>query len=259
MDRIIRKIEGVLLKSVPNGHKRLTNGTRLFGRAPEIGPEAWYHLVFAPLNTSQIRGIEKALHQSLPGDFEFFLNRYNGISMFGNQINIWGKRSSWNRSGNNIWQPFDIVSHNRPGERPKGSPYTIVYFGSVSRGNRWVFFQPSNGTVGRTDRRDYLPECLWPDFESWMLDELAQFDSDWDVFCKINGRSCAFAILFDWYASISPSDREQKKRRVEATRQIGHKTGRTIDTAIGWRLRRTSLGIQVLLIQALIKTQIDLI
>ena len=174
--RMIDRINSILQKSGNAGERRLANGTRLVEPAPDIGQKAWRHLAFASLADEELSKLEHELRQRLPPQLKMFFRKHNGISLFGNEINIWGKRSNFVRSGDDIWQPFDIVRHNNPSERPRSCPYSIVFFGSTNQGEKWVFFSPDDGSIGKTSRTRYQPEQSWPDFNSWLLDELAVYD-----------------------------------------------------------------------------------
>lgn len=156
----------LLADDAKHGEKLTPSGARLISPAPEIAPAAWHHIAFPPLVTSEVRKLEVNLHQQLPTQFEQFLCKFNGISLFGNRLNIWGKRRSWNRTGDDVWQPFDIVDHNASYERPPKSPYQVVYFGSTDHGTNWVFFR-SDGTVGKSPREEFWDVGTWRDFDTW--------------------------------------------------------------------------------------------
>jgi len=177
MDEVLDRVNSILEKSSKAGEKQLANGTRLVEPAPQIAPKAWRHVVFAALDLERIHEIELERHQRLPQQLENFFRAFNGISMFGNELNIWGKRLNYIRIGDDIWQPFDIVRHNVPSERPNHSPYTVVYFGSTDRGQKWVFFNSVDESIGKTCRHKFHSEGSWPDFDSWLRDELQHYDS----------------------------------------------------------------------------------
>ena len=163
-----------------NGEKRLENGTWLVSPAPEIAPKAWLHIIYKPLTLSDVNFLEEKFKKKLPVDFKTFLGQSNGLSLFGNQISIWGLRKDMARVGNEAWQPFDLLQHNAPSEVPIGSPNNLIYFGSVERGTSWLFFKINNGhySVGKTKREVYLPNLLETNFEEWLRHELRKIHYD---------------------------------------------------------------------------------
>jgi len=165
-------IDQVLQHAQSKGERRLDNGTRLVEPAPDIAPQAWRHLIFAPIPDADLAEIEGMLHQRFPDQLRMFYKTSNGISMFGGGIDVWGKRYNWARSGDAVWQPFDIVSHNHPADRPKHSPYEVVYFGSSDRGENRVYFRSGSGIIGKTGRKIFDEKETWIDFDTWLGAEI---------------------------------------------------------------------------------------
>lgn len=159
-------IQNLLNEAKKYGEQRLENGVWLVQPAPEIAPKAWTHIVHPPLLESDIDDLELKLSFRFPSQIRNFFLNFNGASFFGGQLTIWGKRTSYSRQGASSWQPFDIVSHNAPGERPSGSPYSIVYFGSTERGDKRLFVS-KDGVIGKTQTQVFHSEGSWPDFESF--------------------------------------------------------------------------------------------
>jgi hypothetical protein len=155
------------------GEKLLPNGTRLICPTPNIAPDAWLHVVFSPLAPEKIKEVEKKLGTTLPGDFKGFLLRTNGLMLFSCHIDIWGARETMARTGDDVWQPYDLVDHNFKTERPDGSPDNAVFFGSTDNGDSWSFFEFAGKRyrVGKTARNNFHPVSYWADFNSWLLDE----------------------------------------------------------------------------------------
>lgn len=176
---LFEKILKIFEKARLKGELRLKDGTWLASPAPEIAPQAWHHVMFfPPLTNGEREDIEKPLNTQLPSELKTFFSHCNGLSLFGREISIWGKRKTWERSVEKAWQPFDLVRNNRPGERPKGSPYSVVYFGSTDKGDNWLFFDSVDGSIGRTPRGLFAREGSWPDFDTWFLDELSRLERD---------------------------------------------------------------------------------
>lgn len=173
----------ILNQWASKGEKTLANGARLICPNPSIAPEAWLHVVFAPLNLEAIQKLKQETSIPLPEDFCQFLLCSNGVTIFGYQIDIYGVRKSYVRTGDDAWQPFDILHLNEQTMKPAGSPNTVVYFGTMDNGESWCFFEPaSNGyRVGKTPRERFKPIQYWEDFWSWLMSEtyrLASLNKD---------------------------------------------------------------------------------
>lgn|GEM_PF-1759991 len=164
--KIENLIHNLLNEVKKDGEQRLENGVWLVRPAPEIAPKAWTHIVYPPLSESDINDLELQLSFRFPSQIRNFFLHFNGASFFGSQLTLWGKRSSYSRQGISSWQPFDIVSHNAPSERPPGSPYSIVYFGSTECGDKRLFVS-KDGVIGKTPTQVFRSEVSWPDFESF--------------------------------------------------------------------------------------------
>lgn len=169
-DEVVR----IMSKWSPKGEKWLSNGVRLICPTPHVAPEAWLHVLYPPLASEKIEGLEKKLGISLPQDFKDFLLRANGLEMFSYRISVFGVRKNMARTGDEAWQPFDLVDHNYDTMCPDDSPEDVVYFGSAPDGASWCFFEFDGESyrVGKTDRHSFRPTSYWSDFGSWLLDEM---------------------------------------------------------------------------------------
>src|SRR5262245_35891125 len=125
------RVFGLLEASSDLGVRVLDNGTRLIGHVPHVAPEAWLHIIFAPLSLTQVAQVEHEIATSLPEPFGDFLRRSNGLSLFSDSLSIHGLRSSYARSGDAVWQPFSIVTPNVP-ERPRSAGPSLVFVGSYA-------------------------------------------------------------------------------------------------------------------------------
>lgn len=173
---IMNRIRGILDSARGDGERILEDATWLVSPAPEIAPNAWHHVLFAPpLSLEEIEDLERDLNTRFPIDLRNVLLQCNGFDLFGEKISLWGKRRTWERSLDKAWQPFDIVHHNRDFGRPGGSPPEIVFIGSLDEGTKWVYFEASSeqyGEIGITTRESFLPLRKWPNFNSWIQEML---------------------------------------------------------------------------------------
>lgn len=166
-------IDYVLELARPKGERHLDNGTALVEPAPDIAPMAWRHLIYAPMTSADMAEIEGKLHQRFPDQMRRFYKYHNGISLFAHGLDVWGKRYNWARTGDAVWQPFDIVTLNRPGGRPKNSPYEVVFFGTTDRSENWVYFHSPTGIIGKTGRNIFNERETWSEFDTWLAAEIS--------------------------------------------------------------------------------------
>jgi len=173
---IVERIRQILDAAKVEGERILPDGTWLVSPAPEIAPQAWHHALFAPaLSFEEIEDMENALNARLPTDLRNIYLECNGFKLFGHRISLWGKRRTWERTVDKVWQPFDMVHHNQRVGRPGGSPPEIVFIGGLDEGTKWVYFETSeeeHGRIGVTPRELYKPLKIWPDFNSWIQEML---------------------------------------------------------------------------------------
>jgi hypothetical protein len=177
-EKLFDEVVRTMSKWSPKGEKLLSNGVRLICPTPHVAPEAWLHVHYPPLASKKIEGMEKKLGVPLPNDFKDFLRRANGVQMFSYHISIWGVRKNYARTGDEAWQPYDLVDHNFDIERPDNSPEDVVYFAGADGGDSWCFFEFNGESyrVGKTGRHDFHPGSYWSDFGSWLLDEIRSLE-----------------------------------------------------------------------------------
>lgn len=154
------------------GTKTLEIGTRLIGHVPHVAPEAWLHIIFAPLTLSDIRRIEAEIETSLPDVFSFFLLLCNGLSLFSGNLDIYGLRKSFVRTGDAAWQPFSITTVNTI-ERPRKAKPSFVFIGGYSNDGSLLYIDKDDLQVYRCKQRSTKPLNQWANFET-MLEEEAK-------------------------------------------------------------------------------------
>ena len=193
-EKLFDEVVRTMSKWSPKGEKLLSNGVRLICPTPHVAPEAWLHVLYPPLPPGKIEGMEKNLGVPLPDDFKDFLRRTNGLKMFSYHISIWGVRKNMARTGDEAWQPYDLVNHNFDTERPDNSPKDVVYFADADDGGTWCFFEYTGDSyrVGKTGRHNFHPDSYWSDFGSWLLDEIRSqesfFNSNGELEANLNSQ-----------------------------------------------------------------------
>src|SRR5262245_4614583 len=177
-ETLFEEVARTMSKWAAEGEYLLSNWVRLILHTPNVAPKAWLHVLYPPLAPKKIEGMEKKLGVALPNDFKDFPRRANGVQMFSYHISIWGVRKNYARTGDEAWQPYDLVDHNLDTELPDNSPEDVVYFANADEGDSWCFFEfyGESYRVGKTDRHDFHPGSYWSDFGSWLLDEIRSLE-----------------------------------------------------------------------------------
>ena len=146
---------------------------------PHIAPEAWLHQIYAPLAENDIALIEDKLGQAIPADLRQFLHLANGVGLFSGSLSIYGKRTSFGRSGDEVWQPFCIVTANTLDRPPQAKDGQLV-IGSYRNDGSLVFIDSKDGTVFRTKSRSKKPLNRWPDLWTFFRCEVSRLSTCFD-------------------------------------------------------------------------------
>jgi len=166
----LEKVYTYIYQAKNLGFQKLDNGTELIGRAPHIAPQAWLHKIFHPLNMHQIQILETEMDFTIPLVLkEFFLSN-NGLSIFSSSISFYGLRTSYERNGDAVWQPFDIILPNTYGRSDDSNMDELCFGGYGFDGSRLYI----NTITLKVYRR--MPESsvilnTWNSFEEMVLTE----------------------------------------------------------------------------------------
>lgn len=149
MASYFNEIMHVLTKADRLGSRQLSNGTRLIGHVPHVAPEAYFHVVYAPLNDAEIRTLEQQIGRPLPRDLKHFYGLCNGLKLFSYALAIDGLRRTNTRTGDDAWHPFAMDVANVK-ERPKNVDDSFVFFG----GYEW-----DGSTLGMSGQSREVHRC----------------------------------------------------------------------------------------------------
>jgi hypothetical protein len=109
--------------------RELADGTIQVGHAKAIGTDAWMHTLFAPLSQEDLQDLEIQLECNFDESLRSFYSVHNGLKLFGSYFSIYGIPSSFSRTGDYLFQPFDFITHNL--DRPDNYPISTYVVGSV--------------------------------------------------------------------------------------------------------------------------------
>lgn len=176
-------VMNVVRKAECLGTRELTTGVRLVGHVPHVAPEAYLHLVFPPLDSAQIEKIEEALGRSLPQSLAVLLTKANGLDLFSSSLSINGLRHNYSRTGDEAWQPFDIITPNVH-ERPPEMDSSFVIFGSYDSDGSLLTISEDSLEIFRCDRLTSKLLNRWVSLGTMLVNEVDRLDGLFDK----NGR-----------------------------------------------------------------------
>lgn len=169
----------LLKKASVLGEKTESNGVTLIGRTEHIGPDAWLHALFPPLDASDVNLLEEEIGVSFPDSFREFLELTNGLNLFSDSMAIFGRRTSFDRTAGER-EPYSIISMNLS-ERPEGLFADVLLVGSYSYGNGFLLYvDPRSERVFQCLRSEPTPTNEWENFGQMLLTEVRRFDRLFD-------------------------------------------------------------------------------
>lgn len=180
----INRVDLTTLHDIANqarvlGERKLDNGTELIGHAPHVAPEAWLHLLFAPLGDAEIEDLEQSLLFPLPADYAEFLKIHNGISLFLGDVWLGGRRTSYARTGDAARQPFSLVSTNQEHGITAESQEMII--GGEQRIGATFRLGFDDGKVRKYKPRGRKPICVWESLEDMLASEAVRLATCFDA------------------------------------------------------------------------------
>lgn len=168
-----QKVFQILKQASSLGEERTPEGVTLIGKTPHIGPRAWLHYIFPPIDDGEINLLEYEIGRVFPESLREFLELSNGINVFSDSLAIFGHRTTFDRSSA-IIEPYSIVSMNLY-ERPPNLSKDMLLVGSYSSGDgAFLYMDPRSGAVMRSARNDATPTEQWSSFGAMLVDEVCR-------------------------------------------------------------------------------------
>lgn len=162
------------------GLRTTPSGARLFGHVPHVAPEAWLHIVFAPLlDDAVLERLERDLPVPTHPDFLEFLRLSNGLDLFSCALCLYGRRTSYARTGDDTRQPFCLMTANTL-ERPKSAKKWQLIIGGYRNDGSLLSLDTRDGTVFRTKRRSAKVLNRWPTLMTMLRDETVRLAALFD-------------------------------------------------------------------------------
>lgn len=176
LNKIINKLKGNNYENM----KITDNKTLLICNVIHIAPEAWLHYIYIGLSDIEVLDIENKLGKSLPKLLKEFLKISNGINIFSDSISIWGRRTSYDRVGEEIYQPYDIVALNEELEDEISSKW--LAFGSYSWDGSIMYYDVTKGDekvfICERDSTKKIKE--WDNIAVWFNEEINRLSKMYD-------------------------------------------------------------------------------
>lgn len=144
------------------------------GAMPEVGPHAYRHVIFAPLEDRQREQLLAQAPIGYPPEVHRYLSVFNGAVFYQGGLAILGLAEGMNRDP--VYrQPFDLQWENHLKANPSASSDRVI--GSLDEDGSLLWLSGSAPRVFR--RLPAQPAILeeWPDLDSMMeavLDRLAR-------------------------------------------------------------------------------------
>ena len=155
------------------------NGAQMFGHVPHIAPEAYFHIIFPPLDARELADLERSLHCSIPESYRNLLVVTNGLHLFGGKLTLDGLRTDYSRKPG-IRLPFDLSDPNVH-ERPRAADPTWFLFGFYSEDGSQAYMDPADGRVYRGNRNLTQPRLNhWESLDDYLEQEIRRMASLFD-------------------------------------------------------------------------------
>jgi len=175
----LTEVMNVVRQAASFGSATSDNGAHLYGHVPHVAPEAWFHILFPPLETDALTELDKRLGRPIPDSYRELLMRTNGLHLFSGALALDGLRRDFSRK-TSIREPFDLGDPN-VFERPRAADPTWFIFGFYKSDGSTVYIDPRDGRVYRADRDMTEPRLnQWDSLDTFLRDEVRRLVGHFD-------------------------------------------------------------------------------
>lgn len=158
------------------GYEVLDDGTTLFGRVPERGPQAWLHILYPALGNEEITDLKNQLGE-IPEPYESFLRKTNGLNLFSGALSLFGRRANYSRKGE-VRQPYDLALPNLKERFTKN--FNAFFFGFYNWDGSRLYIDRSSSEVYWCPRYSTDPLKSWPSFPEMLQSEVLRLSTLFD-------------------------------------------------------------------------------
>jgi len=147
-------------------------GTNLIGHEPSIAPQAYRHVIYAPLSPEHEEEFQQRLGQPVPEEYLQFLRTANGMMLSNGAIRVYGYVPLNRDRKNKIYNyPPSVTASNTYAPLLKASDRNVIV-GWYKDDGSYVYIDSS----GRAIRFDYMNDSSiidqWDDFSHWLVSEI---------------------------------------------------------------------------------------
>ncbi|GHT97022.1 hypothetical protein AGMMS49545_23550 [Betaproteobacteria bacterium] len=165
-----------------HGQKELNNGTKLFGKAPHVGAEAYLHGVYPALDKNDIDFLAQRIHREIPKNLAQLYSEANGFSYFIDTFTVFGLRKNSSRDIEAVLsQPYDLLEPNTI-ERISGAEDDMVFFASYDCDGSLLYVRKNDERVFFCSSDSTAPIKIWSSMSEMLSVEADRikilFDSD---------------------------------------------------------------------------------
>lgn len=155
------------------------NGAHMFGHIPHVAPEAYFHIVFPPLDDGGLSDLERALGRPLPASYRSLLKVTNGLHLYGGDLALYGLRKDYSRKPG-IRLPFDLSGPNVL-ERPRAADPSWFIFAFYKEDGSKAYIDPRNSHVYRGSRDMTQPRLNeWASLDDFLEAEVQRMATHFD-------------------------------------------------------------------------------
>lgn len=172
-------LESTLEAAKNFGHRKVANGAELYGLCPHIAPEAWFHKRYKQLGEQEIEELENKINMRLSTDIHSFYAYSNGLNIYSGTLSIYGKRYSFSRKGDDVWQPFCIITANTI-ERPDNLSDMQYVMGGYNTDGSLLIGNSASREILRKKPNGRKVLTHWPDLITLLKDEIARLSIAFD-------------------------------------------------------------------------------
>lgn len=161
------------------GEQHLADGTHLIGRAPDIAPQAWMHILFEGLSQAELAVVQRSIGRTVPESLAKFLTQSNGLSLFSDALFIAGLRRGNRRNADPPeWQPFSIERLNTTERHPQAMDYHVIVGGYGGDGSL-LYIDSRDGSANRCSWESIRPVQSWRGLFEMLSDEAVRIAALW--------------------------------------------------------------------------------
>jgi len=153
------------------GEKTAKSGAIQIARVPHLAPEAWLHLVFAPISQAGQKDLLDRVPSYAKSALREIHANFNGINLFSGNLFLYGRRTDYTRAIDNVL-PWDMANANEENARrlPEGA---LLVGGSGALPNGIDLVELTGGRVIAVETKNWGHVLFeWASLRKCILSEL---------------------------------------------------------------------------------------